>query len=275
MKLSLGFSPCPNDTFIFDALVNGRIDGRGMEFDVRLEDVETLNQAALTEGLDITKLSYHAYGHVMDKYILLNAGSALGEGCGPLLIAGKALSDSEINSGIIAVPGKLTTANFLFSLEYPRAAGKRYMPFDRIEDAVLSGEADAGVIIHENRFTYEARGLVSLCDLGDRWERSTGYPIPLGGIAIRRSLPETVKQAVDELIRRSVQYAFSHPQASRSYIKEHAQELADDVIDRHIGLYVNNYSVHLGEKGRAAVAFMLDKAAGLGIIEKTGLPVIL
>lgn len=274
MKLTLGFSPCPNDTFIFDALVHGRIDTRGLEFDVRLEDVETLNRYALEGRLDSTKLSYHAYGHVMKEYVLLNAGSALGEQCGPLLIAREPIPDDRIKDCRIAVPGRLTTANFLFSLEYPEASDKSYMAFDGIEQAVLSGKTDAGVIIHENRFTYADKGLKKISDLGERWEERTGFPIPLGGIAIKRSLPEEIRMTVDSLIRESVRYAFEHPDASREYVREHAQEMEDSVMRRHIELYVNHYSEDLGESGRAAVEFLLDKASRSGVIGALVRPVV-
>lgn len=275
MKLTLGFSPCPNDTFLFDALVHGRIDTDGLEFDVILDDVETLNQKAVEGVLDISKLSYHAYGVVRDQYILLNAGSALGNECGPLLIAKHPMTPPEIEAGKIALPGALTTAHFLFSLEYPSARNKVFTSFDQIEDGVLDGRFDAGVIIHENRFTYASKGLVRISDLGERWEAHTGYPIPLGGIAIRRSLPEKVQHKVDDLIRKSVEYAFRHPSASEEYVRAHAQEMDPGVVKQHIELYVNQYSVQLGVEGRKAVQVMLDRAAAIGLVPKVGLPAIL
>ena len=274
MKLTLGFSPCPNDTFIFDALIHGKIDTQGIEFDVHLEDVETLNQSALKGEYDISKLSYHAYGHVMSNYILLNSGSALGEGCGPLLIAASELEETIIPQLSVAIPGELTTANYLFSLEFPGTVDKRIMPFDKIESAVVNGEVDAGVIIHENRFTYADKGLVKICDLGDRWESRTNYPIPLGGIAILRDLDSETIALVDRFIRESVQYAFAYPNESRDFIKLHAQEMADDVIDQHIHLYVNHFSEDLGEHGRSAVDFMLQRASDEGLIGTLNRPLI-
>ena len=275
MKLTLGFSPCPNDTFIFDALVHNRIDTKGLEFDVILDDVEALNRRALKGELDITKLSYHAYGYVSAGYVLLNSGSALGNNCGPLLISRQPLTVEEINCGTIAIPGKMTTANFLFSLEYPKATGKVETRFDLIESGVLNGTFDAGVIIHENRFTYQDKGLHKISDLGERWEAGTGYPIPLGGIAIGRHLPEEVQRSVDRMLKESVAYAFAHPNTSNEYVSCHAQEMDASVMRRHIELYVNDYSLDLGERGRAAVDFMLRKASQLGLIDDLTLPLIL
>lgn len=260
MKLSLGFSPCPNDTFIFDALAHGRIDLEGLEFEVILADVEELNQRAFRADLDITKLSYHAFAYLLPHYALLEAGSALGNNCGPLLIGKRSFSTDEVNEANIVIPGKYTTANFLLSLAYPEAKNKKEMLFSDIENAVLSGAADLGLIIHENRFTYQDKGLVKIRDLGEYWEESTGMPIPLGGIVVKRSLPLEVQQKVNRVLRRSVEYAFAYPKESLPYIRAHAQEMEEEVMYQHIGLYVNEYSRALGEKGKAAVRRLFKQA---------------
>lgn len=265
MKLTLGFSPCPNDCFVFDALVHRRIPSGGLEFDVVMEDVEELNRRAFAGEIDVTKLSYYAYAFLTGNYALLDSGSALGSGVGPLLIAAKDYSLSEVPHLKTAIPGKYTTANFLFSLACPSAKNKKEMIFSDIESAVLGGEVDAGVIIHENRFTYAQRGLKRIIDLGEWWEKETGAAIPLGGIVIRRSLPAEIMKKVNGLVRASVEYAFAHPQASREFVKAHAQEMSEEVRKKHIDLYVNKYSVELGGEGRRAVQFMLSRARQLGM----------
>ena len=268
MTLSLGFSPCPNDCFMFDAIVHKRIDLEGLEFSGHLADVEALNTAAFAGDVDITKLSYHAYAYCADRYVLLDAGSALGRNCGPLLISKRAIAADEVAGGDlrIAIPGKYTTANFLCGLAFPKAQHKTALVFSDIESALLRGEYDAGLIIHENRFTYEAKGLKKIIDLGEFWEGETGAPIPLGGIAITRALPDDVKHAVNRVVRRSVGYAFANRAASLPYVRAHAQEMSEDVMYRHIDLYVNEYSVDLGPDGRRAVALLFDKARATGII---------
>ena len=266
MKLSLGFSPCPNDTYIFDAMIHGKIDTEGLEFDVRLGDVEDLNQQAFAGNLDITKLSYHAYAYLTDIYCLLDAGSALGNNCGPLLIAKKPLSKAEIIAGKIAIPGKYTTANFLLGYAYPDAQNKVEMLFSDIENAVLREEVDAGLIIHENRFTYQQKGLVKLIDLGEYWETNTRMPIPLGGIVIRRDLPVEIQRKVNRVLQRSVQFAFEHPKSSLAYVRAHAQEMDESVMYQHIELYVNDYTKNLGERGKAAVQHLFDVAVKNGVI---------
>jgi len=266
MKLTLGFSPCPNDTFIFDAMIHGRIDTEGLEFELFLGDVEELNRRAFATDLDITKLSYHAYAHLVESYVLLDAGSALGNNCGPLLIARSPIAAENIPQLKIAIPGKLTTANFLLSLAFPGATQKTEMLFSDIERAVLEGTVDAGLIIHENRFTYTDKGLVKLIDLGEYWEQSTGMPIPLGGIVIKRSLPEAIIQKVNRVIRRSVEYAWANPNASAAFVAEHAQEMDPVVRKQHIDLYVNAYSADLGQKGRAAVGHLFQVAQEKSII---------
>lgn len=264
-KLTLGFSPCPNDTFIFDALVNGRIDLGDIELEVVLADVEELNRMAIAGKLDITKISYNAFAYVHNKYQLLNAGSALGNNCGPLLISKKVLSDDELKSATIAIPGKNTTANFLMSFAYPSVLNKKEFLFSEIENAVLNDEVDAGVIIHENRFTYHEKGLVKIADLGENWEQKTGFPIPLGGIAIHRRLKPSVRKQFDNLLRQSVQFAFDNPEASNDYVKCYAQEMDESVMRAHIDLYVNKYSLDIGEKGKAAIQKMYEVGKNFGM----------
>jgi 1,4-dihydroxy-6-naphthoate synthase len=277
MKLTLAFSPCPNDCFMFDALVHRRIDLDGFDFEVRLADVEALNKAAFAGEVDVTKLSYHAYAYCAGDYVLLDAGSALGRNCGPLLISKRPISPEEVASGElrIAIPGKYTTANFLLGLAFPAARNKIELLFSDIEGAVLDGRVDAGLIIHENRFTYAAKGLKKIVDLGEYWEGTTGAPIPLGGIVVRRSLPEDVKHAVNRLVRQSVEYAFVHRGASLPYVREHAQEMREDVMYQHIDLYVNDYSVDLGSDGRRAVELLFEKANELGVIPPIMQPLFL
>ena len=281
MLLTLGYSPCPNDTFIFDALVHGRIDTEGLEFEVTLADVEELNQRAVRGDLDVTKLSYNAFGHLTDRYALLHAGSALGRGVGPLLVTAdqdlarslvrgeeinKAEGVAELNRGGVAIPGKLTTANYLLGLAYPTLTVKTEVLFSDIEDRVLDGTYAAGLLIHENRFTYHQRGLHKIADLGEFWESTTGHPIPLGGIVIRRSLPEDVQRTFDRVLARSVAYAFAHPEASADYVARHAQEMDAEVRRQHIALYVNSFSQDLGKEGRAAVELFLRQGRERGVI---------
>ena len=268
MKLSLAFSPCPNDCFMFDAMVHGRIDREGLEFDATLADIEALNHATFACEPDVSKLSFHAYAYCVDNYVLLDAGSALGRNCGPLLISKRPIDRAEVERGelSIAIPGKYTTANFLCGLAFPAAKNKTEVVFSEIEPALLDGRFDAGVIIHENRFTYEAKGLRKIIDLGEFWESETGAPIPLGGIVVRRSLPDDVKRAVNRVMRRSVEYAFAHRQASLPYVRAHAQEMNEQVMYQHIDLYVNEFSVDLGEQGRRAVEVLFDRARRTGLI---------
>ena len=268
MKLTLAFSPCPNDCFMFDAIVHRRIDLEGLEFAVTLADIEALNHAAFTGGPDVTKLSFHAYAYCVDKYALLHAGSALGRNCGPLVISKRSISASEVAGGNVrvAIPGKYTTANFLMGLAFPQARDKTEILFSEIEPALLADRYDVGVIIHENRFTYAAKGLKKIVDLGEVWEASTGAPIPLGGIVVRRSLPEEVKQAMDRVMRRSVEYAFAHREVALPYVRAHAQEMSEAVMYQHIDLYVNDFSVDLGAEGRRAVQRLFDEAWEKGLI---------
>jgi len=221
MRLTLGASPCPNDCFVIDAIVHRRIDLEGLEFDVRLDDVEALNRAAFAGQLDVTKLSYHAFAFCADRFVALNAGSALGRHCGPLLISKRQIDPEQVAGGglAIAIPGKHTTANFLLGFAFPAAANRKEMVFSDVEGAVLSGEVDAGVIIHENRFTYEGKGLQKIIDLGEHWEQQTGFPIPLGGFVASRALPAEVIARVDRILRRSVEFAFANPEASLPFVR--------------------------------------------------------
>ncbi len=252
MKISLGFSPCPNDTFIFDALVNGGIDTGGLTFDVRLEDVETLNRLALDAQLDISKISYGVLPLLTEKYVVLNSGSALGSGVGPLLIHLHDANAEQIEEMPVAIPGEHTTAHRLFSLAYPRAINKIFLRYNEIEDFVLEGKG-AGVIIHENRFTYRQKGLVKIRDLGEYWEQQTGVAIPLGGIVGRRSMDPELLRNVDGLIKKSIENSFRHYPAVSDYVRRHSQEMEDEVMRKHIDLYVNNYSLDLGGEGRNAI----------------------
>jgi 1,4-dihydroxy-6-naphthoate synthase len=261
MTFTLGFSPCPNDTFIFDALVNKKIDTEGLDFEVLLEDVETLNQWALKGKLDISKISYGVLPLILDRYELLDAGGALGKGVGPLLISRRPIPLAGIGDCSIAIPGQRTTAHLLFSLAFPGARHKEFMIFSGIEEAVLSGRTDCGVIIHENRFTYQQKGLVKLMDLGEYWEKETGAPIPLGGIVFRAGQDPVLAARVNKLIRKSLEYAFSRYPALPDYVKAHAQEMDESVMRQHIDLYVNDYSLSLGEDGRKAIETLLQTYA--------------
>ena len=252
MKLSIGFSPCPNDTFIFDALVNKLIDTKGFEFEVFLEDVQTLNQWAMEGRLDITKLSFPALFR-SGKYQLLQSGSALGKGVGPLLIGRKMVSLPEVEKCRIAIPGEQTTANFLLNFAFPHITRKVPMLFSEIEEAVLNGSVDLGVIIHENRFTYQQKGLHKICDLGQVWEERQSSAIPLGCIAMKKTYPENIRLTIQELIRESLEYSNKNYPAISSYVKNHSQEMDENVMRKHIELYVNNYSLDLGKDGMKAV----------------------
>ena len=288
MKLTLGYSPCPNDTFIFDALVNKKIDCDGLEFDTVLEDVETLNQWSFDGKLDVTKLSYPAFFQNLDKYILLNSGAALGKGVGPVLISNTPTehqtpspNSDSYRGKTIALPGKNTTANLLFSFAYPEAKNKIFMRFDQIEDFVLASSSQVspppgaedpmaigvegagvlGVIIHENRFTYQQKGLHKVTDLGEFWEQKMNTPIPLGGIAIKRSIDKHVSLKLDALIKKSIEYAFANYPLITAYVKQHSQAMSEDVMRQHIELYVNNFSLGLGTDGKKAIETLYHVAA--------------
>ncbi len=277
-KLKLGFSPCPNDTFMFDAMVHHKIDTEGLDFEVMMEDVEALNRNAEKGIPDITKISFAAFTQLADSWQLLNGGSALGKGVGPLLVCkdNKSMESAEerlaeyrshIANMKIAIPGMRTTANFLFSLYFPEAKNITEYIFSEIEDAVLSGHADAGVIIHENRFTYQQKGLVKICDLGELWEQETSQPIPLGGIAVKRNLPEEFKIKIDRVMRRSVEFAFANQDSGRDYVKQHAQEMEEEVRMKHIKTYVNEFSIDLGEDGKNAIRVLFQKSKDAGLIK--------
>ncbi len=271
LQLTLGFSSCPNDTFIFDALLHGKIDTEGLSFIPVIEDVETLNKKANDQLLDITKLSYHAYAYLIDKYVLLDAGSALGFGVGPLLISKQPIAniETEISKLRIGIPGKLTTANFLLSIAFPQAQNKVEMLFSSIENALINDEIDLGLIIHENRFTYEQKGLHKIIDLGNFWESQTKAAIPLGGIVMSRKFDLLTIQKVNRVLRKSVEFAFANPKSSFDFVKLHSQEMSEEVMYKHIELYVNKYSINLGDVGRNAVNTLMQKANELSIIPKS------
>ena len=259
MKLTLGFSPCPNDTFIFDALIHNKIETEGLEFEVVFADVEQLNKWAFVGKLDATKLSYNAFTYCIDKYILLDSGSALGRNCGPLLI--KTPSTILTSESKIAIPGKYTTANMLLSIANPEYTKKVEILFSEIENEILSQQVDAGLIIHENRFTYQDKGLDKVKDLGEFWEEETGLPIPLGGIVVNRNLPFEIQKKFERALRKSVEYAFENRESSSEFSRFHAQEMEIEVVDAHINLYVNEFSISLGEEGRRAVEKVFEKSA--------------
>jgi len=266
MKLTLGFSPCPNDTFIFDAMVHHRVDTEGLEFDFFLKDVEELNKRALASDGDILKISYHAYAYVAQNYLILDAGSALGHKNGPLLISKRLIDPDEMDSMKIAIPGKYTTANLLFSIAWPKAVNKVEYLFSDIEDALLNEEVDAGLIIHESRFTYFRKNLLKIADMGEYWEKLTGLPMPLGAIVINRSIPEEVALKVNRIVRRSLEYAYNDSSASFDFVAENAREMDSTVMNSHIKLYVTDYSLDLGRKGKEAVTDFFTIAGLKGVI---------
>ena len=267
MNFTLGFSPCPNDCFIFDALIHKKIDTQGIDFTLIMEDVEALNHKAFKAELDITKLSYHAFIYLTNTYSLLNSGSALGFNCGPLLIQDSRFKIQNFETAKIAIPGKYTTANFLLSLAYPKAKNKVELVFSDIENAVLTQKVDAGLIIHENRFTYQEKGLEKIIDLGEFWESLIQAPIPLGGIVVKKSIDHKLQQTIDNLIKQSVEFAFANPESSMPFVKENAQEMSEEVMKKHIALYVNDFSLNLGELGKNAIQLLFNKAKEVGLIE--------
>lgn len=269
MRLTLGYSTCPNDTFMFDAMVNGRVDTEGLTFGLRLTDILHLNNAALAEELDIVKVSYNTYGNLRDRYTLLDSGSAMGQGCGPLLIAAEELSIEDLvaENAPIAIPGHNTTANLLLTFREPRLQNRVEMLFHEVMPAVKEGRAKAGLIIHENRFTYQDHGLVCIQDLGAYWEEKTGLPIPLGAICVRKSLGDEVVAKVNRVLRRSIEFAFAHPERCMGYVRHHAQEMSEAVMQAHIQLYVNQFSVDMGDRGRQAVAKLLEVGEGMGLYQ--------
>lgn len=266
MKLTLGFSPCPNDTFIFDAMVHGRIDTEGLEFDYFLADVEELNRKAMVSEVDITKISFHAYAYVAQNFLILDSGSALGHRNGPLLISKRIISPSDLEDATIAIPGKYTTANLLFSIAWPEAIKKTEYLFSDIEEALLTEKVDAGLIIHETRFTYYKQGLHKIADMGEYWEKLTGLPIPLGTIVINRKIPNDISQKVNRIIRRSLEYAYKDSFASYDFVAGNAKEMDSTVMNNHIKLFVNEYTLSLGNKGREAINSLFRIAAEKGVI---------
>jgi 1,4-dihydroxy-6-naphthoate synthase len=265
-NLTLGYSPCPNDTFIFYPLVHGLVGSPDISFSERLEDVETLNRLALRGELDITKISCHLLGFIRKDYCLLRSGGALGRGCGPLVVSRRFTRMGELKGRRIAVPGRYTTAYLLLRLFDPELDNIIFLPFHEIMGAVANGDADAGVIIHESRFTFSDHGLTKLLDLGDWWENETGHPIPLGGIVAKRSLGAETVTILERMLRASVVYAFAHPGAADAYIRAHSQEMSDEVCAAHIELYVNRFSLDLGNEGEAAVTTLLSRAEAAGLV---------
>lgn len=266
-RYTLGFSSCPNDTFIFDGVVNKRFSFSFSTLPL-IEDVESLNKKSEQALLDITKLSFAAYPFVADSYQILSAGSALGTGCGPLLISKEKIDLSLLNSYRVAIPGRRTTANMLLGLFYPEISEKSEVLFSEIENELIKGTFPLGLIIHENRFTYEKKGLLKVADLGELWESRFSLPIPLGCIAVRRSLPEREKFEIQSVIRQSVIWAFDHPEDSHAFVQQHAAEMSEEVQKMHIGLYVNQFSIDLGEEGKAAVRMMFKQGHDAGVFPK-------
>lgn len=274
IPLDLGFSPCPNDTFIFDALINNRISN-SFKINYELLDVEALNINAKSNILDVTKLSFAAYAFVSNHYQILAAGSALGKNCGPLVISKVPLMLSDLVNCKIAIPGKYTTANLLMSIFIPESKNKVEMLFSEIEDAVLNGDCDAGLIIHENRFTYEQKGLLKVADMGELWESNTGFPIPLGCIAVRRSLSEELKREINTCIKNSIEHAFANPNDSKDFVSNNAQEMSREVQQQHIRLYVNEFSIDLGNDGKAAIKALFSKGIKLGLLPTLSEPIFI
>ncbi len=268
MKLTLGFSPCPNDTFIFDAMVHERIDTEGLEFDYLLADVEELNRRALSGDLDITKISYHAYSYAAKDYLILDSGSALGHRNGPLLISKRDIGSADLSLSRIAIPGKYTTANLLFSIAWPDAKNKKEYLFSDIPDILISDQADAGLIIHETRFTYEKKGLTKIADMGEFWEKLTGQPIPLGAIVVNRAVPREIALKVNRIIRKSLEYAYRDSFASYSFVAENASDMDSTVMNNHIKLFVNEFTLELGVAGKEAVNEMFRIASGKKVIPR-------
>ncbi|HMQ07637.1 MAG TPA: 1,4-dihydroxy-6-naphthoate synthase [Saprospiraceae bacterium] len=275
MKISIGISPCPNDTFIFEALIQKRIDTGPFDLHFVFEDVETLNRLSVTGHLDVTKLSLFAFALVSKNYQLLDSGSALGKNCGPLIIAKEPVPISDIQNCSISVPGERTTAHWLLQMAHPQLKQKEFTHFSEIENKVLQSITDLGLIIHENRFTYRDKGLHKVQDLGEFWESFSGLPLPLGGIAIRRDADHGRKQKINQLIRESIEFAFEHPQVSLPFIQSYAQEMEENVIKDHINLYVNEYSKSLQKEGKQAIMYMLHLMESMHMCPKVVLPIFI
>ena len=283
MNITIGFSPCPNDTFIFDAMVNGKIDTEGLTFDVVMEDVQTLNEMAIDGKIDVTKISYGTLPLIQENYVVLNSGSALGMGVGPLLISSFPVPAPAVNQCVVAIPGKYTTAHVLFSLAYPEAHNKVFLRYDEIEGFVLRNKGSLeniqavhlGVIIHENRFTYQDKGLVKQTDLGAFWEDETGYPVPLGGIVARRDIDTEISKKINRLIKKSLEYSYAQGDQLTDFVRDNAMEMEESVMRQHIELYVNDYSIDLGERGKEAVMKFISVHSSINKIEMTGKPIFL
>lgn len=267
-KLKLAFSPCPNDTFIFDAMVHHKIDTEGLEFEYYMADVEELNHAAFNYEPDICKVSYHAYLYLIEQYVLLHSGSALGNDVGPLFISKKSIIKENFSKLKVAIPGKYTTAHLLLSIAFPEIVNKTEVVFSDIENKVLNNEFDAGVIIHENRFTYHERGLQLLADLGKEWFKLTNQAIPLGGIVVKRDLSDNLKQSINRILKRSVEFAFANPDSAKNFIRCNAQEMSEEVMYKHINLYVNDFTRNLGEKGQKAIITLFEKAVEKALLNE-------
>jgi 1,4-dihydroxy-6-naphthoate synthase len=272
MKLSLAISTCPNDTFAFEALINKRIDFEGINFDLHFADIDELNKLAQSAMADVIKLSYATYPSVSKHYQMLTAGSALGNGVGPLVISKRKIYPDELPFTKIAIPGDQTTANLLFTIFFPNCNQKKVYLFSNIEEAILSNEVDAGVIIHENRFTYQKKGLFRIVDLGEMWEKATQLPIPLGGIAVKRDLSQEIKQQISKLIRQSVEFGLANPTSSNEFVCKYAQEMDLETQRQHIDLYVNHYTIDIGAVGRRAISTLWDKAAAANLCPPPFLP---
>lgn len=273
--IKFGFSPCPNDTFIMDALVNGKIDTGDYKFEWIIEDVEALNKSVLNHDIHVSKLSFATYAKITETYQLLDSGSALGKACGPLLISNGSPDLNNLSNLTVAIPGKNTTANLLLSIAYPQIRLTKEVLFSEIENLVLNKQVDLGLIIHENRFTYESKGLSKVRDLGNFWEEETGKHIPLGGFAIQRGIDAKVKSEIQDLLRQSVEFAFENPKSSENWTKSYAQELSSEVINSHIKLYVNEFSIQLGSEGKESIELLLQKAVETQNISKIFRPIFL
>jgi 1,4-dihydroxy-6-naphthoate synthase len=266
LRLTLGYSPCPNDTFMFHAIAKGLLKLAGCELQEQLHDVETLNRMATRKRLDVTKISFHAWLKVKDYYRRLESGAALGYGCGPIVISKRAVKRSEIESCCIVLPGELTTAHLLFQLWAPESTNKVFVPYDQIYKCLDSGGADCGVIIHENRFTFEQDGFRAVVDLGAWWEDETGLPIPLACIAAKQTIPDETVRNLEDLIRQSIMLAQRNPEDAFPFIRKHAQEMEEDVLRKHIREFVNEFSLELGETGRAAILALEERARRAGVV---------
>ncbi|MEW6351720.1 MAG: 1,4-dihydroxy-6-naphthoate synthase [Thermodesulfobacteriota bacterium] len=272
-SLRIGYSPCPNDTFIMAALAQGRVE-TSLRFRIETADVEKLNEWALAARLEVTKLSFAALGRVRDRYALLHSGAALGRGCGPLVVSRAGTHLDALHEGIVASPGELTTAALLLALFHGEPLRFRHMLFSEIMPAVARGDADFGLVIHEGRFTFAEHGLDALVDLGAWWEEETGSPIPLGGIAVRRDIGQRIAREVDLAIARSLMMADPNSDETMRYVRSHAQEMDLEVIRQHIGLYVNSFTRDIGPEGEAAVAELFARGQRTGLIPRVNLPLL-